>query len=448
MGSQNIDTNLRANDQNLAKCIDGVPWLGVPIEELSRLDSAIVIGSNLRKDHPLFAQRLRQAARFGACIATIDSYGEDPKIPLVARINAKPSELASKISQLTDVFNNHKEGDQFDTTDVNQLIASRVSGFENSLVLVGSAVTNAPNASELLFEAQNLANAMGAKLGFLTSGANTVGAYTVGAVARTGLSASQMIDKKLSAFIVHNLEPKFDMEYGLKAESVLKDSFAVALTPYASDAMDWARVILPIGPFTETSGTFINAEGRRQSFKGVVSGLGESRPAWKVLRVLANLLGVPDSNFNDSEEIANQALLETRQNQLSNKILEMSELSSAEDSSTEEPSISEVASDEEFKFERVAEVPIYKTDSIVRRALSLQKTEISTSPFVQLSKSDMDTLELSSGDSIKVSSKLNSATFTVELNELLAEGTIRISQGFEETIKLGNSYSMIKVERM
>ncbi|WDU48265.1 NADH-quinone oxidoreductase subunit NuoG [Taylorella equigenitalis] len=448
LGSQNIDTNLRANDQNLAKCIDGVPWLGVPIEELSRLDSALVIGSNLRKDHPLFAQRLRQAARFGACIATIDSYGEDPKIPLVARINAKPSELASKISQLTDVFNNHKEGDQFDTTDVNQLIASRVSGFENSLVLVGSAVTNAPNASELLFEAQNLANAMGAKLGFLTSGANTVGAYTVGAVARTGLSASQMIDKKLSAFIVHNLEPKFDMEYGLKAESVLKDSFAVALTPYASDAMDWARVILPIGPFTETSGTFINAEGRRQSFKGVVSGLGESRPAWKVLRVLANLLGVPDSNFNDSEEIANQALLETRQNQLSNKILEMSELSSAEDSSTEEPSISEVASDEEFKFERVAEVPIYKTDSIVRRALSLQKTEISTSPFVQLSKSDMDTLELSSGDSIKVSSKLNSATFTVELNELLAEGTIRISQGFEETIKLGNSYSMIKVERM
>lgn len=462
LGSQNIDTNLRSNDPRLAKSIEGVPTLGVSIADLSTIDSAVVIGSNLRKDHPLFAQRLRQAAKRGASIAIIDSFAEDPKIELAARVHVKPSELAAKINEISDVLANHKEDEEYDTSDANQLFASRISGFENSVVLVGNAVTNAPNASELLLAAQKLAKSMGAKLGFLTSGANTVGSYTLGTVARDGLSAKEMIQEKLSAFIVHNVEPKFDMENGLEAQKVLADSFAVALTPYVSAAVDWARVMLPIGPFTETSGTYINAEGRRQSFKGVVSGLGESRPGWKVLRVLCNLLGVPDSNFNDSDEIANIAISESRQNQTSNHILEVGSEGSAKDSSavaagSGDGSAGDAAGDaakgstkEEAPtmFERISEVPIYKTDAIVRRAHSLQQTEISLSPCVQLSKIDLEKLEVSCGDRVKLTSDSGTGEFTVRCNEILPEGVIRISQGFEETIKLGNSYSMIKVERV
>ena len=434
LGSNNIDTLLRQTDANLVKSIAGVPWLGMPIADLNTLDGVVVIGSNLRKDHPLMAQRLRQAAKHGARIILIDSYGEDPLFPVAARLTVAPSQLAATVAQVAAAVKAQKEGAQADLQDATQALAAQIVAGAKPAVLLGNAAVAAPDASQIAAQAQVLADASQATLGFLTSGANTVGAYLVGATAQNdGLSAQEMIKDSLAAYIVLHTEPKFDMDNGPAAEAALAKSFSVALTSYKSAAQSWARVMLPVAPFTETSGTYVNAEGRAQSFKGVVPSYAQSRPAWKVLRVLGNLLSINDFDFESSEAIREKVLACNFTAKLNNKVTAVAQASS----------VTELNG-----LERVAEVAIYRTDAIVRRAESLQETEISQTPRALMNSQTLAALQITEGAKVKVSS----ATGTIELeaaaDDRLANSTVRIAQGFEATVGLGNAFGQLTVERI
>ena len=434
LGSNNIDTLLRQTDANLVKSIAGVPWLGMPIADLNTLDGVVVIGSNLRKDHPLMAQRLRQAAKHGARIILIDSYGEDPLFPVAARLTVAPSQLAATVAQVAAAVKAQKEGAQADLQDATQALAAQIVAGAKPAVLLGNAAVAAPDASQIAAQAQVLADASQATLGFLTSGANTVGAYLVGATAQNdGLSAQEMIKDSLAAYIVLHTEPKFDMDNGPAAEAVLAKSFSVALTSYKSAAQSWARVMLPVAPFTETSGTYVNAEGRAQSFKGVVPSYAQSRPAWKVLRVLGNLLSLNDFDYESSEAIREKVLACNITAKLNNKI-------------TAEPQALTVAP--ATGLERVAEVSIYRSDAIVRRAESLQETDISQTPRALMNSQTLAALQITEGAKVKVSS----ATGTIELeaaaDDRLANSTVRIAQGFEATVALGQAFGQLTVERI
>ena len=434
LGSNNIDTLLRQTDANLVKSIAGVPWLGMPIADLNTLDGVVVIGSNLRKDHPLMAQRLRQAAKHGARIILIDSYGEDPLFPVAARLTVAPSQLAATVAQVAAAVKAQKEGAQADLQDATQALAAQIVAGAKPAVLLGNAAVAAPDASQIAAQAQVLADASQATLGFLTSGANTVGAYLVGATAQNdGLSAQEMINDSLAAYIVLHTEPKFDMDNGLAAEAALAKSFSVALTSYKSAAQSWARVMLPVAPFTETSGTYVNAEGRAQSFKGVVPSYAQSRPAWKVLRVLGNLLSLNDFDYESSEAIREKVLACNFTAKLNNKVTAVAQASS----------VTELNG-----LERVAEVAIYRTDAIVRRAESLQETEISQTPRALMNSQTLAALQITEGAKVKVSS----ATGTIELeaaaDDRLADSTVRIAQGFEATVGLGNASGQLTVERI
>ncbi len=434
LGSNNIDTLLRQTDANLVKSIAGVPWLGMPIADLNTLDGVVVIGSNLRKDHPLMAQRLRQAAKHGARIILIDSYGEDPLFPVAARLTVAPSQLAATVAQVAAAVKAQKEGAQADLQDATQALAAQIVAGAKPAVLLGNAAVAAPDASQIAAQAQVLADASQATLGFLTSGANTVGAYLVGATAQNdGLSAQEMINDSLAAYIVLHTEPKFDMDNGLAAEAALTKSFSVALTSYKSAAQSWARVMLPVAPFTETSGTYVNAEGRAQSFKGVVPAYAQSRPAWKVLRVLGNLLSLNDFDYESSEAIREKVLACNITAKLNNKI-------------TAEPQALTVAP--ATGLERVAEVSIYRSDAIVRRAESLQETDISQTPRALMNSQTLAALQITEGAKVKVSS----ATGTIELeaaaDDRLANSTVRIAQGFEATVALGQAFGQLTVERI
>ncbi len=434
LGSNNIDTLLRQTDANLVKSIAGVPWLGMPIADLNTLDGVVVIGSNLRKDHPLMAQRLRQAAKHGARIILIDSYGEDPLFPVAARLTVAPSQLAATVAQVAAAVKAQKEGAQADLQDATQALAAQIVAGAKPAVLLGNAAVAAPDASQIAAQAQVLADASQATLGFLTSGANTVGAYLAGATAQNdGLSAQEMINDSLAAYIVLHTEPKFDMDNGLAAEAALTKSFSVALTSYKSAAQSWARVMLPVAPFTETSGTYVNAEGRAQSFKGVVPAYAQSRPAWKVLRVLGNLLSLNDFDYESSEAIREKVLACNFTAKLNNKVTAVAQASS----------VTELNG-----LERVAEVAIYRSDAIVRRAESLQETDISQTPRALMNSQTLAALQITEGAKVKVSS----ATGTIELeaaaDDRLADSTVRIAQGFEATVGLGNASGQLTVERI
>lgn len=435
LGSNNVDALLRNTDANFARATAGAAWLGMSINDLDSVDGVVVIGSNLRKDHPLMAQRLRQVAKKGARITLIDSYGEDPLFPVAARLTVAPSELANTVEAVAKAVAAQKAGATADMNDPVQALAAQVVGGSKPAVFLGNAAVAAPDASQIAAKAQELADAYGATLGFLTAGANTVGAYIVGAVAQgAGLSAKQMVENQLKAYLVLNAEPRFDMDNGFTAEKTLSNAFSVAFTAYKSAAASWAKVMLPVATFAETSGTFINAEGRVQSFKGVVPSKGQARPAWKVLRVLGNVLHFNGFEQESSEQVRDEVIGSGIHAKLNNKVTVLGQEVRRAAVST--------------GLERVAEVAIYRTDAIVRRAESLQATEISRTPKARVNATTLSSLQVADGDKVKVKSATGEGEFVVALDNQLADNTIRLAQGFEETVALGSAYAQLTVERI
>jgi len=443
LGSQHIDFRLRQTDAGFEHSLQGFPWLGMPIAELNTLDRVLVIGSVLRKDHPLFAQRLRQAAKHGTQIVIIDTTGEDPLIPTAKRITVAPDQLLNFVAQVAAAGNAAEQGAQQaaqpsgsqDLTAAD--IAAILAGGSKCAVFLGNMAVASPQATQLAVQAQAIAQQANGTLGFLTAGANTVGGYLAGAVAtEDGMNVAKMMQNPLKAYLVLHAEPALDMDDGDKAEKMLAGAFSIALTSYKSAAENWARIMLPVAPFTETSGTFVNAEGRAQSFKGVVAGLGHSRPAWKVLRVLGNILKLTDFDDETSESVRDSVLLNGFTAKLSNRV-------------TATASAPEVAPVADGALQRVADLPIYRTDAIVRRAEALQQAPASAAPVASLNAATLAGLGVQSGDTVRVrGSNGNDIRIQAKQDDRLADNTVRIAQGFAQTAALGSAFGNVFVEKL
>ncbi len=304
LGSDNIDYRLRNAE---FPAFEGVRYLGRSIASLSELQRVLVVGSNLRKDHPLFAQRLRQAARKGCAINVIQSQAEDWAMPITSAITCPSGLWVQALADIAVAIAAEKNIScpvSGVANDSAKAIAKSLLGGERKAILLGNAVAHHAKSSSLLSLANWLAQQIGATVGYLTEAANTVGAQLAGAMPKKdGLNANQMLSGLLKAVILLNNEPEFDSVVGQSANTnLLKSEMVVTLSPFKSN-MAFSDILLPIAPFTETSGTFINAEGRVQSFHAVVKPLGETRPAWKVLRVLANLLNISGFDFESSKDV-------------------------------------------------------------------------------------------------------------------------------------------------
>jgi NADH-quinone oxidoreductase subunit G len=312
LGSENIDYRLRNAEFAPA---ESARWLGTSIASLSNLQRVLVIGSNLRKDHSLFAQRIRQAARKGCAVNAIVSTTELSAadawaLPLAASLVAEPSDWFGRLAELASAIAAETgaalpSGLAAATPgDAAKALAKSLMGGERKAILLGNAATHHAQASSLLALANWIGTQTGASVGYLTEAANTVGAQLAGALpGAAGLNAGQMLDGQLKAVFLLNNEPEFDSAAGARAAAALTQTqMVVTLSPFKAN-MEFSDVLLPIAPFTETPGTFVNAEGRVQSFHAVVKPLGETRPAWKVLRVLGNMLGLPGFGFESSAEV-------------------------------------------------------------------------------------------------------------------------------------------------
>ncbi len=310
IGCPNIDYRLRSAEFMTSP---GIRWLGRSIASLSTLDSALVIGSNLRKDHPLFAQRIRQAVRKGASVAVLNAQAFDCAMPLARNCSLPPSdwlrllgEVANSVAQSMQVSSPVPVTASSGVSEDALFLAAVLLKGENKAILLGNAAAHHPNASALLALCNWISEATGCTVGYLTEAANTVGAQWARALpGKDGLHAADMLDGRLKGILLLNIEPAFDSAAGPSAEIALASAdMVVTLSPFKSN-MAFSDVLLPIAPYTETSGTFVNAEGRVQSFHAVVRPRGEARPAWKVLRVLSNLLGVAGMEFETSHDVLN-----------------------------------------------------------------------------------------------------------------------------------------------
>ncbi|MEO0003547.1 MAG: hypothetical protein RLZZ22_1239 [Pseudomonadota bacterium] len=309
LGSQNIDSRLRAADFGNAAADGEARWLGLPIAALSDLQRVLVVGSDLRKDHPLFAQRIRQAARRGAQVNALLETAQDWAMPVANRLLADATRWTQALAGVAAAVAESKGvvapvAAQAD--DAARAIAASLLGGDRKAVLLGNAAAHHAQAASLLALAQWIAKETGASFGYLTEAANTVGAQLVRALpGQGGLDAGQMLAGGLKAALLLNVEPGADT--ALDGQALAKAGMVVTLSPFKTN-LDISDVLLPIAPFSETSGSFVNAEGRLQGFHAVVKPLGETRPAWKVLRVLGNLLGLGGFAQESSQDVLAQAL--------------------------------------------------------------------------------------------------------------------------------------------
>ncbi|NJM44418.1 MAG: molybdopterin-dependent oxidoreductase, partial [Brachymonas sp.] len=353
LGSDNVDARLRNAEFGKA---EGVRWLGTSIASLSNLQSALIVGSNLRKDHPLFAQRIRQSARKGCAVSAINSVVYDWAMPVANSVAVPAGQWAQTLADVAAAVAAEK-GVQAPAsghaTEAAQKIAKSLVKGERKAILLGNAAAHHANASSLLALADWLGEHTGATVGYLTEAANTLGAQLVGAQPQmNGKNAAQM-QSGLKALLLLNNEPEHDTA----AKAAVQADMVVTFSPFKTN-MAFSDVLLPISPFTETAGTFVNAEGRIQSFHGVVKPLGETRPGWKVLRVLGSTLGLSGFEFETAQDVAAAALKGDKE------FVSASNLSNATKSS--------------FDLGKSADEPatalIYQLDSLTRRAPALQAT--------------------------------------------------------------------------
>ncbi|MDB5860491.1 MAG: nuoG [Ramlibacter sp.] len=362
LGSQNIDYRLRHADFAAG---EGVRWLGTSIASLSTLQRALVIGSNLRKDHPLFALRLRGAVRTGAQVSVIHDRDDDWAMALANKRVTPAGQWLQALADVATAIGDEKGAKaplQGQASDGAKAFAKSLLAGERKAILLGNAAAHHPNASSLLALANWIAEQTGASVGYLTEAANTVGAQLVNALpGQGGLNAAQMLAGGLKAAILLNTEPEFDSAAGARAAAALGQAdMVVTLSPFKAN-LEFSDVLLPIAPFTETPGTFVNAEGRVQGFHAVVKPLAETRPAWKVLRVLGNLLGLPGFEYESSQEVlvAARGAADANQDMVQGALLGNKTSAAAWIGDTSASPVT---------------ASIYQLDGIVRRAPSLQLT--------------------------------------------------------------------------
>tara|TARA_R110000851_G_scaffold165169_2_gene309821 strand:+ start:19525 stop:21852 length:2328 start_codon:yes stop_codon:yes gene_type:complete len=438
LGSENIDFRLRYNDTDFVQAFQGAPWLGMPVAELNTLDRVLVVGSFIRKDQPLMAQRLRQAAKLGTQIAFVGSAYDDPLMNVASHFEVKPSALPNALAEVA-VALAESSGQSaapafadLEVSDAARQVAGVLASGQHVAILLGNNAVTSPYASRIAANAQEVARLSKGRLGVLTTGGNTVGGYLAGAVPAEGAqTAVQMLSKPLKAYIVMHAEPLFDADNGQQAVKTLKQAqFNVALTPYANAAADWADVMLPVSPYTETSGTFVNAEGRVQSFRGTAAPFGETRPAWKVLRVLGNLFELAGFDEETSEAVRDAVLSPHALERLSNKV-------------TVAPALVNLVEG----LERVADVPVYRSDSIVRRAKPLQETPASRPPVLRAHPETLKQHGLQAGDAARVRTDTGQAVLQIHADEAVALGTVRVATAFPQTVDLGSAFGQVTLER-
>ncbi len=440
IGCDNIDFRLRQSDFSLDGQRNGIPFLGMKIAEIGDLDRVLVVGSFLRKDHPLVAQRLRQSARHGTKISVLHSADDDLLVRLFAKSIVAPAQLPSQLAEIIKAVAQLKQIpvdaalEKVGVGGTAQGIAESLVSGRNAGILLGNFAQQHPQAATLQRLAQQLAELLGAKFGFLGEAANSVGGYVAKACPQSGgLNAARLVADSRKAMLLVGVEPELDCADGAAALVAARQAASViVMTPFKSAvALEYADCLLPISPFAETSGTFVNTEGRVQSFQAVARPQGEARPAWKVLRVLGNLLEVAGFDYESSEQVRDEVLGAN------------AEFVSGLDNTVKSGALN--LSSDAAGVERIADVPIHFADPLARRASSLQRTRDAAAPTARMNADTLARLGIGAGDSVKVGA--GETALTASLDAGVPADCVRIAAAHAGTVAVGPMFGTLEVRK-
>jgi NADH-quinone oxidoreductase subunit G len=442
LGSENIDFRTRQSDFRLDGKHRGANWLGCEVADLTALDTTFLIGTTLRHEQPLLAHRFRQAARKGQQVALLHVVDDDLLMPVAARCVVKPSllvaELAGVVKAVAEIKSAHITKHVHDrvqaasVSDRARTIARVLTAGNKTGIFLGHFATLHPEYALLRLLAQELAHLTHATVGFLSAAANTVGAQVVHALPGAGgLNAQAMLRAARRAYLLFGVEPLRDL---LAGDGALAEAeLVVQCTAFRPDAPTHAHVLLPIAPWTETPGTFVSMAGRVQSFHAVTKAQGDARPGWKVLRVLATLLGLKDFAFEHIEDVR-RAIAPDLQAHVAAR------LSNAVDPVT--LAVQTAAAGDGL--ERILEVPLYHGDSIVRHAASLSHTRAARdAALLRASAKTLADAGLIHGQRVAITGEAGRAvTLVTAVDRAVPEGAVRVSFGVGETAALGGALTL------
>ncbi len=440
LGSGNVDFRSRQSDFASDSKRAGAPWLGMKIAEIQDLDAALVVGSFLRKDHPLLAQRLRQAAKKFTKVSLLSVTADDQLIKLYAQMTVAPSALVVALAAVVKAAAEIKGAavpsglESVSTSEESRKIAQSLLDGEKRAVFLGNVATQSADATQLHALALELGKLTGATVGFLGEAANVVGGHLSGALP-AGANARAMFEQPRKGYVLFGVEPEYDTANPQVALAALKQaSLVVMMTAFKhAPALEYADVILPIAPFTETSGTFVNIEGRIQSFNGVVKAQGDARPAWKILRVLGNVLNLEGFDYESTESIRDEVLGKG------------TEFAAGLSNELNGVSISFPAA--ASGIQRIADVPIHFADSIARRSAVLKQTADGAAPLARLNAQTAQEIGVAEGDQVRIKQGNGEALLKAKLDNNVPAGCVRVAAAHASTAALGEMFGNISVER-
>lgn len=427
LGSPHVDHRLREIDTEDQTGMPDFPGLTLSLSDLASCDAILLIGSNIQKEQPLAALRIRKAALNGAAVLAINPVDYHFNFSVSAKKIIGPQHLVEALKATLEAL---RKDDQ------NDAIANHLRQKKASCLLLGAFVQHHPQASMIRYLAQQIALLCGAKVGLMTDGGNAAGAWLAGAIPHRladgtvvnepGLSAYQMFEKPRKAYLLLNVEPERDCANAKLAVEALKQAKCViALSIYRNPILEeHAHVILPMAPFTETSGTLVNLMGDLQSFKGVAKSYGESRPAWKILRVLGNFLHIHGFGYESSEEVRDEVHAHIQKRQTFG-------MNFTQPSETKK----------QAGLMRLGEVPLYAVDSLVRRAEPLQTIQPLMDGPVDMLRLHPETakqLKLKEGERVKVKQDDVAIEMALMLDARIAPDTAWVAGGIEATSTLGD----------
>ncbi len=431
---ENIDFRIDRSD--FSGQLAGVPWLGMPVAELNRLDRMLLIGSSVRQEQPLIAQRLRQAVKRGAQLNVVHAADDDLLCKVANKLIGKPSTLVGLLAQVARAVG-AEAPDVAVSAEARAMANSLMSG-ERKAILLGQLAQLHPHAAELHALAQAIAQAIGATLGVLGASADSIGAGVVDCLpGQDGLDAGRMFAEPRKAYVILGAEPELGAGDTAAAHQALGSAeLVIALSPFKTRSMDYAHVMLPIAAFAETAGSYVNMEGRLQSFRAAVPPQGEARPAWKVLRVLGNQFGLAGFGQDTSEQVLAEALPEgeaTVRARLNNEItgVTVAHLNAADG------------------IERLGDTPIYQLDIYTRRAPALQATDDGLAAHTATACGALIArLGLSDRKPVKV--KQNGAETVMKLirDDRLPDNVVRVAGSLPAVVMFGPRFGTISLEKM
>ena len=432
LGSNNVDHRLTQTDFNDQKRAPVMPWLGMSLEDLEQASAGLLIGSNVRKEQPLAALRLRKASLNGANISFINPRVYPMNFDPQYNIGASPRDMllhALAVAVACDCKEEvvNRIASQVTVTDVHREIAKQLKESDKSVVLLGNSSVMHPNYSDLRAIASCIAQATGATLGYLPEGGNTAGAWLAGCVPHrsaggvktehTGLNAAEMLNAPLKTIVLMGVERRYEQINAARARKLLKDTTMVIISTHLSrHAVEHANIVLPSAAFTETAGTFVNATGAWQMFNGTAAPPGEGRPAWKILRVLGNQLELEGFDYESAEDVRDELKSLCRDIRLDNSYtLDNIELPSSYDTGA--------------GLLRCGDLPAYKSDMLVRRARSLQKTADAQQSCVVLNSSDMSALNLTENAVVNAEQNGDTVMLKVKQDDGVPQGCAWLPMG-------------------